>query len=173
MDWPCTADEIVELRDGRGLSWRNVAIELGLGEGKKARSPFAKRAYKELTGKDPSDSHPVRAQTPAKGEQQLTRASVHWDDSSDQDAIEAALLGDESHRNDGSSLWRPRKLLVLRDLNGKSSHEEIFCRYATGFTFGPEGDQPLQVHIVEHLQTKDWQGTQFRTLFVHKIVKVT
>lgn len=100
---------------------------------------------------------------------------MQWDDDTDQETIEQALLGEEYTTPTGAVRWKPKRLLIQRDWFGPGFeyNEEILCRYATAFTFGRNGDQPLQVEIVEHLQNKDWIGTQIRTLFVSKIVRVT
>lgn len=172
-EWPCTAEEIIHLRDELGLSWLDISKELGLGKGKKAPARFARLAYRDLTGRHWKDApSAVRSPRSVPPERRKTASSVHWDDDTDQEEIELALMGREVETKDGIR-WFPKRLLVRRELNGMSRNEEILCRYATAFSYGPNGDQPLQVDIVEHIQKKNFQGTQMRTLFVNKILRVT
>lgn len=49
--WPCTKEEIETVRDGEGLSWRDVGVKLNIGSPGQAR-----KAYTELTGRDHSTS---------------------------------------------------------------------------------------------------------------------
>jgi hypothetical protein len=184
-DWPCTAEQISDLRDVQGLSWRAIADKLGLGQDKKAPARFARLAYRDLTGRHWTDSKPSAGSPRSNGALKPPQAStkrssapsransVQWDDDTDQDEIERALMGEEIVKADGRVQWKPKRLLVLRDWLEPPYKEEILCRYVTAFSYGPDGTQPLQVEIVEHLQAKDWVGTQIRTLFVHKIMRVT
>lgn len=180
QEWPCTAEEITHLRDDQGMAWKQVAIELGLGKGKKNRGRYARYAYRDLTGTHWSESRPkgVRSNGRSRGtrtpvDPSTSRSGVQWDDDTDQEEIEQALLGQEVVKANGAVYWKPKRLLVRREAYGRYYNVEMLCRYATAFTFGPEGDQPLQVEIVEQVGTGENAGTQIRTLFVHRILRVT
>lgn len=86
----CTAEQIVEERDRKGLSWAQVAANLGLGSPGAARS-----AYSKLTGRPHTESNPTiqrahKGATTAGGTRRAVR-SVSWDDDADQDEIIAAI----------------------------------------------------------------------------------
>lgn len=129
--WPCTAEDIVRERDANGLSWRQVAINLELGSPGQAR-----KAYTELTGTDHQDSQPIVKRAP-KGSVGIGRRKVarpDWNDDSDQAEIEERLTN--------------RRITVQRGLVPGSVHtEEIRCVRVTEFSFGPNGDLPLQVYF--------------------------
>lgn len=174
-DWPCTAEEIIKQRDTLAQSWKQVAVALGLGEGKSNRGRWARRAYADLTGLSSHDSRPLGGRTPGAGSGstgngsrgRTTALRPEWDDDSDQDDIEAALLGIRKvSEKTGAVSWRPVHLVVKREFKGREFEEEVPCRYATAFSYGPEGDQPLQVTLVE-----DYAGAT-RTFLVSAIVRV-
>lgn len=178
--WPCTAKQITTLRDDQGLTWKQVAEELGLGVGKKNRSRYAQHAYEDLTGRTRHESRPNGLHwsgstngTRKTPQASTSRSRVLWNDDSDQEEIEQRLLGEEVTDKEGRVRWQPRRVLVHRDCYGLDYNEEILVRYATAFTFGPDGDQPLQVEVLEQMSKGADSSTQIRTLFVHKILKVT
>lgn len=82
-----TAEDITKLRDEQGLAWRQVAVNLGL------ESTFAaRRAYRNLTGRSPSESKPdnVRRVVSKVGTSRGSTRKVHvtdWSDEADQDEI--------------------------------------------------------------------------------------
>lgn len=182
-EFPCTKEEIVQLRDVERVSWKDIAIRLDL------KSPagrpygrYAKQVYSALTGV-PYEDLRTRG-TGGNGAVAAPRrrqASPHnirpqWDDDSDQGEIEDMLAG-ECHMSDKGERWRPVRIFVRRSYGNMSYLEEIAVRYVTAFTYGPGGDQPLQVEVVEHMTVKDrggstWEGTQIRTLFVSKIEEI-
>jgi hypothetical protein len=169
-----TAEEIVDARDFQGMSWAQVAEHFNLfGPSGKPYFRAAKRAYADLTGTDYASlgSTNGKAGAPRASKKNRTR-SINWNDDTDQDEIEQALLG-ECTLKDGKERWKPVVLTVRRDVFGEPDHVEIPCRYASAFSYGPNGLQPLQVEIVEHLENKGFQGTSIRTLFVHKIEEIT
>jgi len=174
--WPCTAEEIIEERDAKSQSWKQVAVALNLGEGKKNRGRYAQHAYEELTGLSRHDSRPLGGRIPSAGTngahatpaRRQRALRTQWDDDTDQGEIEAALMGVRvENEKTGSVSWRPVKITVQRTVYGRKYTEEISCRYATEFSYGPEGDQPLQVSVVEN-----YAGAS-RTVYVADVVKVS
>lgn len=175
-EWPCTAEEIIKERDEKSQSWKEVAVALGLGLGKKNRGRYAQHAYEELTGLSRHDSRPLGGRGRSKiGEgttatrtapsRPLRAFSVQWDDDSDQGEIEEQLLGARHQSDKGETYWACKRVTVRHNLYGHEWTEEIAVRYATAFTFGPEGDQPLQVSVMDN-------DGAIRTLFVAGIKKV-
>lgn len=150
--WQCTAEDIVRERDEKGLSWKQVATNLNLGNPSAAR-----KAYAELTGRSHTESQPILKRAP-KGHNATGRKMVNpgWNDDSDQYEIEAKLNGPwvEPEGEPGTKNYRPghwsgSRILVKRSLNGRSWEEEVRVAHVTAFTFGPEGDQPLQLTIID------------------------
>jgi type II secretory pathway pseudopilin PulG len=88
--WPCTAEQITAERDTKGLSWKQVAVNLGLPNPGAARS-----AYTELTGRPHSDAAPVRQRaarsTTSVNGVRHKRNLVEWNDDTDQDEMIEAL----------------------------------------------------------------------------------
>lgn len=86
----CTVEQIVDQRDVKGLSWRQVAVNLGLGSPAAARS-----AYSRLTGRSHTESSPElkrahKGATTASGSRRRMN-EVQWDDDTDQDIIIEAM----------------------------------------------------------------------------------
>lgn len=142
-----TAEQIIEERDTKRLSWKQVAINLDLG------SPgAARRAYSELTGKAHNESDPVlRRAKPGSGTSRRKLDVPSFDDETDQEAIEKRLNG---------SIIR-----VIRNYKGIVQDEEFRVQRVRAFTYGRNGDQPLQVEI------SDSDGT-IRTFRVADIKEV-
>lgn len=163
--WPCTAEDVVRERDQRGLSWRQVAANLGLGSPGQART-----AYTELTGKPHYESQPIVKRAP-KGTVGKVVDSPGWDDDSDQEEIEARLNGSWIEASGEGQNYTPAhwsgSFIVVRHKQGDYVwDEDCEVSYVTAFTFGPEGDQPLQVLLHE-------KGTSaFRAFRVADILEV-
>ena len=149
-----TAEDISKLRDEQGLAWRQVAINLGL------ESTFAaRRAYRTLTGRAPSDSKPenVRRVVNKIGSARGQTRKVHvveWDDESDQDEILERL-------------GQGARLLIRRTLNGIAYEEDLIVSRVTKLTWdGKDEDGPLVVHFTER------EGGGMRTIRVADIKEV-
>lgn len=147
-EWPCTAEDIIAERDHKGQSWKQVAINLDLGSPGQAR-----KAYSELTGVPHDQSQPLVHRTRSTG---AGRKKNHpqWDDDSDQDAITDALNGPwieakGSGKDYVPAHWRGSVITVSRTVGNGTFDEEVVVKYVTEFTFGKEGDQPLQVWLVQ------------------------
>lgn len=165
--WPCTAEDVVRERDTKGLSWRQVATNLGLGSPGQARS-----AYTELTGRPHHESQPIVKRAP-KGTVGRVVDSPGWDDESDQDAIQDRLNGEwveasGEGQNYSPAHWSGSSIVVQHRVAGSdfTFDEEVDVAYVVEFSFGKEGDQPLQVSVIE----KTSRG--FRTFFVASIMEV-
>lgn len=150
--WPCTAEDLIRERDEKGLSWKQVSTNLDLGNPSAAR-----RAYTELTGRHHSDSQPIVKRAP-KGHNNTGRKMFQpmWNDDSDQAEIEIKLNGSwvEAKGEPGTKNYRPghwsgSRMTVRRSLAGREWDEEVFVSWVSAFTYGPEGDQPLQITIVD------------------------
>lgn len=105
----CTVEQIVEQRDVKGLSWKQVATNLSLGSPSAARS-----AYTRLTGKPHTESNPElnrahRGATTATGSRRRMNEQ-EWDDDTDQDVIIEAI----THRD----------IRVVRNMRGLDLPEE-------------------------------------------------
>lgn len=155
--WPCTAEQLIEERDKKGLSWRQVAINLDLGNPGAARS-----AYSELTGKHHSESGAVK-QRAKKGT--MTRggkkvSNPNWNDDSDQDEIIERLT-------DAS-------IVVRRTIYGMTHEEEVWVwRVRKLFFDGKEEDGPLCVELTQgHPGEKSGRGLPTRSFRVADIVSV-
>jgi hypothetical protein len=144
--WPCTAADIERERDERGLSWAQVANNLGLGNPSAAR-----KAYAELTGRPHDSSQPTVTRAPKGAARQRTVTPL-WDDDSDQEEIEAALNGpwvEESGEGKDyrPAHWQGSAVKVRRRLGDLEWDEELKVSRTEAFTYGPDGDQPLQVTV--------------------------
>lgn len=147
-----TEADIVRERDERGLSWKQVAINLGLGNPGAAR-----RAYAELTGRPHDSSQPLLARAP-KGSGARKTLTPLWDDDSDQDEIEAKLNGPWVEESGEGKNYKPghwtgsfikvrRSLARAGDAADLEWTDELHVSRTAAFTYGPEGDQPLQVTV--------------------------
>lgn len=128
---PCTAEDVVRERDEKGLSWAQVAANLGLGNPSAAR-----KAYTLLTGKPHSSSNPIINRSSGGGWK--GRKATHsplWDDDSDQDEIIEMVTG--------------RVIFVVRDYKGTKWEEEMFVDRVAAFSFGKDGDQPLTMEFYD------------------------
>lgn len=169
----CTAAEIVAERDGKGLSWRQVAINLNLGSPSAARS-----AYTELTGK-PHTSSVLAGGTRRTRHRSLStsRRKVHaglaWTDDTEQDEIEAKLngewieaIGDPENKNYVPAHWSGSTILVVQKYKTIEWVEELRVHYCVEFTFGKDGKQPLQVTVI------GGDEKAFRSFYVANIKEV-
>jgi type II secretory pathway pseudopilin PulG len=132
--WPCTAEQITAERDTKGLSWKQVAVNLGLPNPGAARS-----AYTELTGRPHSDAAPVRQRaarsTTSVNGVRHKRNLVEWNDDTDQDEMIEAL----THRD----------IVVRRVCRGITVPDEPMhvCRIVR-FAYDGKGENgPLVVHV--------------------------
>lgn len=167
----CTAEEIVAERDGKGLSWAQVAINLNLG------SPgAARRTYTQLTGKPHTDSQMSGKRAP-RGSRASGRklAKPDWNDDTDQDEIIGKLQGawhepsgDPGTKNYVPGHWTGSNIAVSRTLGGrlKPYEEEVAVARVVEFSFGKNEDQPLQVTVIDRES-----GAQ-RCFFVSTIISV-
>jgi hypothetical protein len=145
--WPCTAEEIKRERDERRLSWRQVATNLKLGNPSAAR-----KAYAELTGTPHTASAVLVNRARAGTNTSLVLERVEWDDDTDQDEIIDLINGEwveESGegKNYKPAHWSGSTVTVERSFRGRDYTEEVEVSYVRSLTFGPEGDQPLQVTV--------------------------
>lgn len=144
--WPCTAEEIVAERDGAGRSWRQVAINLGLGSPGQAR-----KAYSALTGRPHYESEAiVKRQRGTSAGRKVD--SPGWNDESDQGEIEDRLNGTwVEQAGNVPAHWTGSVITVAHEsyLKGHTYEEEVEVKYVTSFSFGKAGDQPLQVNIID------------------------
>lgn len=133
-EFACTADQIRNERDTKGLSWRQVAVNLGLGSPGGARA-----AYTALTGRPHSDAAPTtnratRSNTGASG-QRLRTTAPEWNDDTDQDLIMDAI----THRD--IVVRRVAKGIPFPD---ESVHVAKIVRFAYD---GANGQGDLIVHV--------------------------
>lgn len=143
-----TKEDIIRERDERKLSWAQVARNLELGNPGAAR-----KAYAELTGRSHKDSKPIVQRAP-KGIGNRRTETPLWDDDTDQEEIEAKLNGPwvEAEGEPGTKKyvpahWAGSVIKVRRSVTGRTWYEEFVVSKADSFTYGPEGDQPLQVTV--------------------------
>jgi hypothetical protein len=146
--WPCTAEEIVAERDGAERSWAQVAVNLGLGSPGQAR-----KAYTELTGRPHYESQAkVKRQRSTTGGVARKVDSPGWNDDTDQGAIEERLNGTwVEEAGNVPAHWTGSDIVVSRSsyLAGHTFDEEVAVKYVTEFSYGKNGDQPLQVTIID------------------------
>jgi len=145
--WPCTAEAIIKERDERRLSWKQVAVNVGLDNPGQARA-----AYAELTGRNHATSAPIVQRAPKGLGGRRTETPV-WDDDTDQGVIEARLNGPwveaaGEGKNYRPAHWAGSAIKVQRSVKGREWFEEFIVSRAESFTYGPEGDQPLQVTVL-------------------------
>lgn len=163
-EWPCTAEQIISERDHKGQSWKQVAINLDLG------SPgAARKAYTELTGVPHYESQAIvkRTRNVGTGKKKDTPG---WDDDTDQGEIEASLNGSWVEESGSGKTyipahWSGSLITVQRQVGESAYEEEVLVRYCTAFSFGPNGDQPLQVSLIQ-------DNGAARTFFVTNIISV-
>lgn len=133
---PCTAEDIVRERDEKGLSWKQVAVNLDLGSPGAARS-----AYTRLTGRPHNESAlGKRAKRLPKGVVRGALRKTHapeWNDDSDQDEIIERITGSVIVVN------RTFRNIVLPE-------ERIVVGRIVGFRYdGKDEDGALCVTIVD------------------------
>jgi hypothetical protein len=167
----CTEEQIVNERDGKGLSWKQVAINLDLG------SPgAARRMYTQLTGRHHSESQ-MTGKRAARGSASTGRklTNPEWNDDSDQDEITDKLqgvwvepIGEVGSKNYVPGHYSGSRIVVTRKLRGSEEtyDEELRVARVVSFTFGKDGDQPLQVTVID-----EYSGAQ-RCFFVTDITSV-
>lgn len=149
-EWPCTAEQIVAERDGAGRSWKQVAINLNLGSPGQAR-----KAYTDLTGRPHHESQAIVKRATRGTATNRKVDSPGWDDDSDQGEIEARLNGEwveesGSGQNYTPAHWTGSMIVVERTVRETATFiEEVLVGRVVEFTFGPKGDQPLQVWVVQ------------------------
>lgn len=168
----CTAEQIVAERDGKGLSWKQVAINLDLG------SPgAARRAYTELTGKPHNESQPLLKRAPRNTSGAPARKvdRPDWNDETDQQMITDRLQGEwippkgePGTKNFQPGHWQGSNVTVERKLRGtdRTYEETVRVRRVVEFSFGKDGNQPLQITVVD-----DYSGAT-RCFFVADIADV-
>lgn len=133
---PVTAEDLIRERDTKGLSWKQVAVNLDLGSPGHART-----LYTKLTGKAHNESAlGKRAPRLPKGVVRGTARKTHsvqWDDDTDQDEIIEKL--------DGSVV------VVNRSVRGMAMPEErVVVGRIVGFRFdGKDQDGPLVVTVID------------------------
>lgn len=150
--WPCTAEQIVAERDGKALSWAQVAANLNLGSPGQAR-----KAYTQLTGRAHNTSQPVVKRTSAPGGIRRAIQEAVWNDDSDQDEIIERVQGiwQPSFGNIGTKEyvpghWSGSTLLVVRDLKGVHMEEEVSVGRIIKFAYdGKDDDGPLVMHVID------------------------
>ena len=149
-----TAEDISKLRDEQGLAWRQVAVNLGL------ESTFAaRRAYRNLTGRAPSESKPdnVRRVVSKVGTAKGSTRKVHvtsWDDEADQDEI-IEKLGNGA------------RILIRRSVGNIVQEEDLVISRLIKLTWdGKNEDGPLVAHFTER------EGGGYRTVRVADIKEV-
>jgi hypothetical protein len=146
----CTAEDIVRERDQRGLSWAQVAKNLDLG------SPGAARtAYTKLTGRHHSESVMQGHRAPrGSGARLVGRKTIapQWNDMTDQDEIIERLNGPlvPESGEPGSKGYQPEhwsgSVIVIQRKYGT---EEVHVKHVKAFSFGKNGDKPLQVELLD------------------------
>jgi len=165
-----TAEQITEERDGKGLSWAQVAANLDLG------SPgAARRIYTQLTGRPHTESVMTgRRATRGTGARSTGRKlhHPHWHDESDQDEIINALQKEWiPAKGDGKDYvpghYQGSTIVVERKgYNGTTFAEEVQVARVHKLAF--EGPKE---HLVVHLG--DRTSGAFRAFLVSEIVSVS
>lgn len=167
-EYTCTKEDIERERDERGLSWKQVAVNLGLG------SPgAARKAYSDLTGRPHNTSNPVVNRAPrGSGSSTVALLTPLWDDDSDQDEIIEKVQGEwipESGSGKtyvpghfrGSTITVRRKSLYTQNEYEETLRVSRIDKFAYD---GKNEDGPLVVHLVG--------DTGFRCFKVTDIVAV-
>jgi hypothetical protein len=156
-----TAADIVRERDEKGLSWRQVGINLDIGSPSAAR-----KAYTTLTGRPHYESvmkEGARAKVGTRAARRKTY-EAKWFDDSDQDEIIEAI----THR----TIVVRRKVKDL-EMPDESVHVSRIVKFAFD---GKNEDGPLVVHIIskDHCdcQTKDFDSGRARCFRVADIKEV-
>lgn len=131
-----TLEDIVRERDDRGLSWKQVAVNLSLGSPASARS-----AYTRLTGRAHTDSQPAlnratRGDTAANGKR-LKREAVTWEGDEESPMFQDDVVTRITHHD----------VLVQRTFRGIEVPEEwVHINRIERFAFEGE-DEALTVHV--------------------------
>jgi hypothetical protein len=162
-----TADDLRRERDVKGLSWRQVALNLGLGTPGAARA-----AYSTLTGQSHHDSVMTGKRAP-RGTARKRVDAPGWNDDSDQEEIEARLNGGWIEESGSGATYTPAhwagsSIVVQHTVPGGTHkfEEEVDVAYVKAFTFGKNGDQPLQITLIEKATSA------YRTFFASAILEV-
>lgn len=151
--WPCTAEDLTRERDERGLSWKQVAVNLNLGSPGQAR-----KAYTELTGKPHNESNPIVNRAPrGSGTGTAKLLTPLWDDDSDQDEIIDKIqgpwvdpVGEPGQKNYTPGHYRGSVITIRRpSLYGGPTYEETMrVNRLEKFVFdGKDEDGPLVMHM--------------------------
>lgn len=164
--WPCTAEQIIEQRDKLGLSWKQVSLNLGLGNPGAAR-----KAYSELVGRHHSESGAVKKRAPRGSMTAGGKVLEHlqWNDETDQDEILAKVVPG-SH------------LVIRREFRGIQIEESVEVYSVEKLAWdGKEEDGPLVIYLkqfpncdrADRGRTRDIQRTAASRIFrVSDIVSV-
>jgi len=145
-----TLADLTRERVERGLSWKQVAINLNLGS-----TYAARHAWRLLTGTAPTEAQPVN---PVRKRRSTGLGAVSgvngpratltpiWNDDSDQDEIYGRINGAD--------------ITVQRTLKGMELPLETFhVGRVVKFAFdGKEEDGPLVIHFYEPQRSKDEKG---------------
>jgi hypothetical protein len=142
-----SAEQIIDERDTKGLSWRQVALNLDLGTPGAARA-----AYTQLTGKPHNTSIMAGKRAPRGSRFQLSKTnSPNWNDDSDQDEIIEKLRTCEPNLSDRAKCVQGVTITVKRDIGGMKYDEEMTVHRLIKFTYdGKEEEGPLVVHLICH-----------------------
>lgn len=144
-EWPCTAEQIIHERDARGLSWRQVAVNLNLGSPGQAR-----KAYTALTGK-PHYESAMTGKRASRGTVNRKVDSPNWNDDSDQDEIIERLQGKwHEPTKDSKGHYDGSIITVACDYKGLQWEEEVQVARVKEFAF--EGKDE---HLVISVFTRD------------------
>lgn len=158
-----SAEQILEERDTKGLSWRQVALNLNLGTPGAARA-----AYTQLTGKSHTTSIMAGKRAPRGSRNASTRTdSPKWDDDSDQDEIIEKLRPCQPNPTDRAKCMHGVTITLQRIIGGEKFEEEMTIHRLVKFTYdGREEDGPLVVHVISH------EDGAYRSLRVKDIIGI-
>lgn len=112
----------------RALSWRDVGVVLNLGSQTNAR-----RAYRQLTGRAPSTSHPTGQRRAKAGTARSGKLvdGTQWDADTDHQTIVDAILG---------------HTIILKPLPGSTAEPEALgVAFVKRFTEGPKGGPAVEI----------------------------
>jgi hypothetical protein len=132
-----TAEAIIEQRDTKGLSWRQVALNLELPGPSSARI-----AYGKLTGRSHTESNPVVNRAPkgsmTKGGKRVVE--LNWDDDTDQDEIIERLENSF--------------ITVRREYRGIDCSEDVHVKRVLRLSYdGKDHDGQLCVTVVQLVES--------------------
>jgi hypothetical protein len=160
-------DQIIEERDIKGLSWRQVAINLNLTTPGAARS-----AYTKLTGRSHTESVMPEGKRARRGTgfERKRRFAPNWNDDSDQDEIIERLETCHPKPNEPRHCVPGRTIVVTHRPHTislkKTFEEEVTIHRIIKFTY--EG--PLEEELV--VQVISCEDKSFRSFRVKDIVDI-